>query len=168
MAFLGLFCILHSFTAQANARAFLQTNSGYLDPQELHIDGRVHKITNHFMSTYDIDEFDYLKEKDPEAWKSLHNHYRYGVVGTRGILAGAGAAAAAVLISGGRAHLSIPIGLFLVGLVYGLNSKHMAQHNLHEAINKLNGVKTAGSLEPRLEILVSMNETSSLAVRLLF
>ncbi|MGE3974560.1 MAG: hypothetical protein AB7F59_08555 [Bdellovibrionales bacterium] len=141
---LSLFLLIN--LAHAEPRAFLKTESGYLQAQELSIDGKAYQVSNPVTSTYDIEDFALLKESDPQAWKSLENHYRYGVVGTRGLVAGTGAALIVLLIPATRAHPVIPIGLFLSGFIYYMNSRHMAQHNLHKAINQLNGVKDMGLL----------------------
>ncbi|HEX4924168.1 MAG TPA: hypothetical protein VFV50_08780 [Bdellovibrionales bacterium] len=125
----------------APPRAYLVTESGYLTPERLTIDGRVAEVSNPLMSTYDIRDFEPLREGEPEAWRSFYNHHRYGVVGTRGFVGGAAASMAVALTSFGRAHPAIPIGLFLAGFIYGMNSRHMARHNLHQGINRLNGLQ---------------------------
>ncbi|MEQ1878251.1 MAG: hypothetical protein ABL958_16535 [Bdellovibrionia bacterium] len=126
----------------ASQRSHLVTESGYLSPEQLHIDGNIYRVSNPLMGTYDIDEFSRLMESDPETWRSLHNHYRYGVVGTRGFAAGTGLALLLMATSFGRSNPVVPLGLFVAGFIYGMNSRHMARHNLHEAVNRLNGTKT--------------------------
>lgn len=121
-------------------RAYLRTDPGYIKADTLQIGEHSHKTSNFLMSTFDIEEFDYLKEMNPNAHRALWNHYRYGVVGTRGLLAGAGAAIVTVAAFGSRAHPVIPISMFLAGFVYYMNCRHMARHYLHNAINTINGV----------------------------
>lgn len=121
-------------------RAYLQIESGYLSRERLTIDGRAVETSNPLMGTFDIGVFEPLREREPDAWRSFYNHHRYGVVGTRGFVGGAAAALAVALTSFGQSHPVVPLSLFLAGFVYGMNSRHMARHNLHQGINRLNGL----------------------------
>ncbi len=121
------------------------------------------------MGTYEIDEFSYLKETEPEAWRSLYNHHRYGVVGTRGFVGGAGLALATMFTFLGRSHPVIPLGLFVAGFIYGMNSRHMARHNLHKAINILNKAQDYGRTpKPQIDFMFSPSETLLLGVAVHF
>lgn len=141
-------------------RAYLKTDAGIAKSDTLIIDGKYHKISNPLMNTFDISEFDYLKGKEVNAYQALYNHYRYGVVGTRGFIGGAVTAASAIIISKGKIHSAVPASLFLAGFIYGINCRHMARHYLHNAINTLNGI-TPNSKTTELEIQITPKIVSS-------
>lgn len=124
----------------ATPRAYLQTDPGYIKPDTLHIGDKTHKTSNFLMSTFEISEFEYLKESDPNAYQALWNHDRYGIVGTRGLLIGIGVSATTVLVFKDAVHPAVPITTFLAGFIYYMNCRYMARHYLHNAINTLNGV----------------------------
>lgn len=127
----------------ATPRAYLQTDPGYIKPDTLHIGDKTHKTSNYLMSTFEISEFEYLRESDPNAYQALWNHDRYGIVGTRGLLLGIGVSATTVLVFKDTVHPAIPVAAFLAGFIYYMNCRYMARHYLHNAINTLNGVAPA-------------------------
>lgn len=133
--------VSHAHPHTANSpRAFLRTDAGFIKPDRLIIDGREHRTSNYLMSTFDIEEFEYIRASDPNAHRALHNASRYAVAGTRGLLAGLGLGLAVALIGQEKVPGAVPIGLASIGFVYFMNCRHMARHYLHNAINTLNGI----------------------------
>lgn len=149
-----------SFSVEARQRpqAFLKTNSGYVQPDTLVIGNQRHKTSNVLMSTFDIAEFEYVKEIDPNAYQALHNHHNYGIVGTRGLFAGVGAGVGLALGLRDKVHPAVPVTAFLAGFIYYLNCRYMARHYLHNAINTINGVKPdARRMQWNLNFVASEN-----------
>jgi hypothetical protein len=156
--------ILSPVVALAEPRAYLITESGYFKREILVIDGKRFRVQNPIMDTYNIDDFKGLQKKYPAAYSSLENHNDYAIAGARGFAFGAGVAVAAAITDYGKQHPVVPIALLLAGFAYGFNARHMAKHNLHKAINQINGVRDYG-FSPKFDFIFASNNSLGFALR---